>query len=156
MKRNDTKYVANLIIQLANENKIELNNMKLNGIIAYIHHDARNKNIDLEIDEPVKGTHFYKIESIYNKFSYHGAEPIRNVPSEFDFLILLKDNHEKIIQQKFTKSKRVSDDTVIKMTEIYGKYGYYLERIMIDLSELDVFELNTKLEDTIKEITYDY
>lgn len=55
MGKKSTKYVANSIIQIANEDNIKMNNMKLYGILAYLYYDTEN---DLEIAATIALTLF--------------------------------------------------------------------------------------------------
>lgn len=82
--------VADYIIEYAKEKDSYVNNLKLQKILYYLHArfltEKSKPLFDAEIEKWKYGP---VVPDVYYRFNHLGAEDIKNIPSEFNFMSLL-------------------------------------------------------------------
>lgn len=126
---------SNFIINYCIEMNISINNLKLNAMLSYIYYESINQFGDSILNEkPVRNSFFYLIESVYNRFSYMGAEPITCIPGDFDFMTLLDDDFD------IESTNRLSKELLYGVESVETLAGSFIKNQIERLKNKSIFD----------------
>lgn len=147
MSNSFTTYdISNFIIDYCNKKYVNINNMKLNGLLSYLYYDSIEKlGYPIINEKPVRNKSFYVVESAYNRFRHMGAENVKFIPNDFDFMSLLEEGNWRLQSQP----SRLSEDLIEQMNVVKKSTGNYIEKHIESLKNISIFDFAETLDKKI-------
>lgn len=130
----DVDIVSNVIISRCLNKDISINNLRLNQFLCIIEGEWHTLCSGVLLSErPVLNSKFATLPSVYNRFKYLGSNPIRSIPSDFNFLSLLEETD--------TPTEVHSQELLSQMKKVDNEVGNWIVYILNDYLEVPIFEL---------------